>query len=189
MPPPPGDFGGPPPGYTTTYGTPTTAPIDYAGFGARLAAVIIDGIITGLMFLPAVLAIAAGPKRLTTCSIDESGNITFGEEIIGLCEVPTGGTIVAAALLGLVALVAVVLYYAKLEGGPSGQTIGKKAVSIRVVDANSGGPIGGGRAVGRYAFKAFISGNICFLGYLWMLWDGRKQTWHDKVVTSVVVKA
>lgn len=115
--------------------------------------------------------------------------MTFGEEINGLCEVPTGGAIVAAAVLGIVALVAVVFYFAKLEGGPNGQTIGKKALGIRVIDANTGGPIGGGRAVGRLVFKTFISGNIFFLGYLWMLWDRRKQTWHDKVVTSVVVKA
>ncbi|MEX2293948.1 MAG: RDD family protein [Acidimicrobiales bacterium] len=188
-PPPPGDFGGPPPGYTTTYGAPTTTPMEYAGFGARLAAAVIDGVITFVLFIPAVLAIAGGPKRITTCSVDSSGNVTLGEEINGFCEVPTGGTIVAAILLGILGLVALLLYYAKLEGGPSGQTIGKKAVNIRVVDANSGGPIGGGRAVGRYMFRAFISGNICFLGYLWMLWDGRKQTWHDKVVTSVVVKA
>ncbi|MFM8387932.1 MAG: RDD family protein, partial [Actinomycetota bacterium] len=24
------------------------------------------------------------------------------------------------------------------------------------------------------------------LGYLWMLWDSEKQTWHDKMVSSVV---
>jgi uncharacterized RDD family membrane protein YckC len=26
-----------------------------------------------------------------------------------------------------------------------------------------------------------------YLGYLWMLWDPEKQTWHDKLVRSVVV--
>jgi uncharacterized RDD family membrane protein YckC len=32
-----------------------------------------------------------------------------------------------------------------------------------------------------------MSGNFCFLGYLWMLWDDKNQTWHDKVVNSVVI--
>ena len=164
-------------------------PMQYAGFGARLAAALIDGIITMLMFVPAVLAITAGPKRITTCSVDPEGNITIGGQINSLCEAPTAGAWAAFALLGLVGLIGVVLYFVRLEGGPSGQTLGKRALGIRVVDAANGGPIGGGRALGRYAFKVFISGNICFLGYLWMLWDGRKQTWHDKVVTSVVVKA
>lgn len=163
--------------------------MQYAGFWARFAALIIDGIITGLLFVPAIIAVAAGPKKLTSCSIDSSGSVTVGERINGICEVPTAGAIAAAVLLGLVAMVGALVYYAKLEGGPSGQTIGKKAMGIRVADATTGGPIGSGRALGRYLFKTFISGNVCALGYLWMLWDGRKQTWHDKVVTSVVVRA
>ena len=28
---------------------------------------------------------------------------------------------------------------------------------------------------------------MCYLGYFWMLWDGEKQTWHDKLATTVVV--
>jgi uncharacterized RDD family membrane protein YckC len=35
---------------------------------------------------------------------------------------------------------------------------------------------------------AYISGATIFLGYLWMLWDPRKQTWHDKAAGSFVVK-
>jgi uncharacterized RDD family membrane protein YckC len=32
-----------------------------------------------------------------------------------------------------------------------------------------------------------LSGIVCLLGYLWMLWDKEKQTWHDKLATTVVV--
>ena len=32
-----------------------------------------------------------------------------------------------------------------------------------------------------------VSGIVIFLGYLWMIWDGEKQTWHDKMAGSVVV--
>lgn len=188
-PPPPGPFSAPPPpGYTTTYGAPTAPTMQYAGIGARLGALLLDGLIVALLLLPAVITIAAGPTRITTCSIDREGNITIGEEINGTCEVPTGATIAAAVLLGVVALAGAVLYYTMLIGG-TGQTLGNKATRIRVVDAMSGRPIGNGRALGRYLFATFISGNLCALGYLWALWDGRKQTWHDKVVTSVVVKA
>jgi uncharacterized RDD family membrane protein YckC len=162
--------------------------MQYAGVGARLGALLIDGLIVMLLFVPLVIALAAGPTKITSCSIDSDGNVTIGEEINGICEVPTGGTIAAAVLLGLVALAAAVLYYTLMVGG-TGQTIGNKATGTRVVDATSGQPIGNGRALGRYLFAAFISGNLCALGYLWAIWDGRKQTWHDKVVSSVVVKA
>ena len=57
-----------------------------------------------------------------------------------------------------------------------------------MVDKYTGQPIGVGKALGRYLFAAFISGQVCDLGYLWMLWDADKQTWHDKVVNSIVVR-
>jgi uncharacterized RDD family membrane protein YckC len=28
---------------------------------------------------------------------------------------------------------------------------------------------------------------VFLLGYLWMLWDSEKQTWHDKAANAVVV--
>jgi len=77
-------------------------------------------------------------------------------------------------------------YFSYFEGSPSGQTIGKKLLSIRVIDFQTGGPIGYPRAFGRRLGK-ILSGIACLLGYLWMLWDREKQTWHDKLVASVVV--
>jgi uncharacterized RDD family membrane protein YckC len=87
---------------------------------------------------------------------------------------------------GAVGLVLGIAYYGYLEGSNSGQTIGKRALGIRVVDFNTGGPIGFGRAVIRY-FGRIVSAIACFLGYLWMLWDRERQTWHDKFATDVVV--
>jgi uncharacterized RDD family membrane protein YckC len=89
-------------------------------------------------------------------------------------------------LAGLVALVVNAAYFTWLEGGASGQTVGKKVMGIRVIDFRSGGPIGYGRALGRY-FARILSALPLLLGYFWMLWDREKQTWHDKLVTSVVV--
>jgi uncharacterized RDD family membrane protein YckC len=77
-------------------------------------------------------------------------------------------------------------YYAYLEGSPSGQTVGKRVMSIRVIDFNGGGPIGPGRALIRYIGR-IVSAIPCGLGYWWMLWDAEKQTWHDKFATTVVV--
>jgi uncharacterized RDD family membrane protein YckC len=86
----------------------------------------------------------------------------------------------------LIALVVGIGYYGWLEGSASGQTVGKRMMGIRVYDLRQGGPIGTGRAIGRY-FARIISTIPCLLGYFWMLWDSEKQTWHDKLVGSVVV--
>ena len=85
--------------------------------------------------------------------------------------------------LGLLIGLAYVIY---LEGSPSGQTIGKRAMNIRVVDFQTGGEIGYGRAGIRYLGR-ILSSIPCLLGYFWMLWDKENQTWHDKLATSVVV--
>jgi uncharacterized RDD family membrane protein YckC len=77
-------------------------------------------------------------------------------------------------------------YYIYLEGSGSGQTVGKRVAGIRVISAVNGGPIGYGAATGRY-FARILSAIPLLLGYLWMLWDGNKQTWHDKLSGSVVV--
>jgi uncharacterized RDD family membrane protein YckC len=87
---------------------------------------------------------------------------------------------------GLLGLFAGLAYFTYFEGSPSGQTIGKRALNIRVVDFSTGGTIGYSRAAVRYLMR-LVSGFVCLLGYLWMLWDQERQTWHDKVANSVVV--
>jgi uncharacterized RDD family membrane protein YckC len=87
---------------------------------------------------------------------------------------------------GAISLALAIAYFGYLEGSPSGQTVGKRALGIRVVDFNTGGPIGFGRAVVRFVGR-YVSFIACFLGYLWMLWDKEKQTWHDKFASDVVV--
>jgi uncharacterized RDD family membrane protein YckC len=77
-------------------------------------------------------------------------------------------------------------YFTYFEGSSSGQTVGKRLLGIRVIDFSSGGPIGYGRAFVRWIAR-ILSGIVCLLGYLWMLWDKEKQTWHDKLATTVVV--
>lgn len=87
----------------------------------------------------------------------------------------------------VVAIVGGCVYYALLEGGENGQTLGKMAVGVRVVSLADGGPIGHARAFGRWIGR-IVSGAALLLGYLWMLWDADKQTWHDKMADSVVVR-
>jgi uncharacterized RDD family membrane protein YckC len=87
---------------------------------------------------------------------------------------------------GPLSLIISVAYYSLLEGGPTGQTLGKRLLRIRVIDLRVGGPIGPGRGFIRWIGR-IISSFVFFLGYLWMLWDKEKQTWHDKMANAVVV--
>ena len=79
-----------------------------------------------------------------------------------------------------------IVYITYFEGSPSGQGVGKKLLGIRVIDFTTGGSIGYGRALLRWVGR-ILSSLPLYLGYLWMLWDKEKQTWHDKIANCVVV--
>ena len=77
-------------------------------------------------------------------------------------------------------------YFTYFEGSDNGQTPGKMALGIRVIDFGGGGSIGYGRAFIRWIGR-FVSQLPILLGYFWMLWDKERQTWHDKFANAVVV--
>ena len=79
------------------------------------------------------------------------------------------------------------LYY-WLFTGLKGQTPGKMAVGIKVIDAGGNVP-GLGRAALRETVGKIISAIPLFLGYFWVAWDPKKQGWHDKLAGTYVTKS
>jgi len=93
---------------------------------------------------------------------------------------------------------AAVAYNGLLDGGPTGQTLGKRVLRIRCVADETGDVLGQNRGLGRaavtyaFGFAAVLSPVgvlVPLLDGLWPLWDRQRQTWHDKAVRSVVVVA
>lgn len=78
-----------------------------------------------------------------------------------------------------------IAYFAYLEG-TSGQTIGKKALNIRVVGEADGQVIGIGRAALR--FIAWIIDSIFLLGLWLIIFQDRKQRIGDMLGKDVVVR-
>ena len=73
-----------------------------------------------------------------------------------------------------------------------GQTPGKMALSIRVVRADNGALPGWGPAAGRWVIPAIGYTLLILPGLLVhasLLWDDRRQGWHDKAVKTLVVKS
>ena len=61
------------------------------------------------------------------------------------------------------------------------------ATQLRLVDEKTGLSISTGQAVGRY-FATILSMVIFGLGYLWIVFDRRNQSWHDKLAGTVVIR-
>jgi uncharacterized RDD family membrane protein YckC len=72
--------------------------------------------------------------------------------------------------------------------GGQGQSIGKKALGLRLIKEETGQPLGAGGAFLRDICH-IVDGIICYIGFLFPLWDAKKQTIADKIVKSLVVKA
>ena len=79
------------------------------------------------------------------------------------------------------------LLYHWLFTGLRGQTPGKMAVGIKVVDVQGNRPTLRIAAL-REVLGKVISTVVLFLGFLWIDIDKQKQGWHDKIADTYVVK-
>ncbi len=80
-----------------------------------------------------------------------------------------------------------IIYETILISQWNGQTIGKKIMGIKVV-TTTGESLDWLKSFIR-AISRILSGIPLALGYFWMLWDEKSQTWHDKIADTFVVEA
>ena len=84
---------------------------------------------------------------------------------------------------------AIGIFYYVFFIGSRGQTLGKMALGIKVIKLGAvDGHVGYTSAFLREIIGKTISALVFGLGYLWMLWDPQKQTWHDKISHTIVIK-
>ncbi len=153
----------------------------YASWISRVVANILDGFIELLVGLvPGVIGVVILVQTSeTTTTTTESGTTTTITDTN-----PLG--IVLLVLAGVL-MVVFLIWNVVFRQGRRGATVGKSMMRIKVVRQADGQVLGAGMAFVRYVLMSILGG-ICFLNYLWPLWDPRNQTWHDMLVSSVVVK-
>jgi len=91
-------------------------------------------------------------------------------------------------LLVLFASIGWTIYNRWYQGGTTGQSLGKKVLNLRLVSEETGQPIGMLMAFVRDICH-FVDGIICYVGFLFPLWDAKRQTLADKIVKTVVIPA
>jgi len=84
--------------------------------------------------------------------------------------------------------VAAVAFYVlqMVRQGRTGQTIGKRAMGIYLLREQDRQVVGAGLSVARYFVHLLDTYSL--VGYLWPLWDKKRQTFADKLLHTVVVK-
>ena len=139
----------------------------YAGNGARFIAWVIDGFILSAIVTAFVLVFGA---IAAAAASNDNGTIA------GL----TG-------LFAVVGIFVVSLLYLPWFWGHGGQTPGLKVMHLRVVREQDGGPLSMGTAFVRLV-GYWISGAVFYLGFIWILFDARRQGWLDKIAGTVVIQ-
>ena len=84
------------------------------------------------------------------------------------------------------AYIGFVAYNTWYLGGTTGYSIGRKIAKVKVVDEATGQPIGMLKGFLRH-LAHIIDSLICLVGWLFPLWDAKKQTIADKIMQTVVI--
>jgi uncharacterized RDD family membrane protein YckC len=138
--------------------------VTVAGFGLRLAAFLIDALIVG--FFGLVLGVLVGIVAFLIQWLTPS-QAEHLEILVVVCGI----------------IFSIAYYVAGWAN--SGQTVGKGTLGLKVVGPD-GQPPSGGQAVLRYV-GYLVSAIVVSLGFVWILFDRKRQGWHDKLAKTYVV--
>jgi uncharacterized RDD family membrane protein YckC len=174
-PPPPGAPGYPPP-------PPPPGPVlpkeAYTPWITRVLAWLIDNV---PVFI--VLGIAYGIAFGTA----DNQCVSTGEYNYGVyCTSSFGAIGVILLGLGYIAALAYFVWNWGYRQGTTGSSIGKGIMKFKVVSEKTWQPIGFGMSIVRQ-LAHIVDGAVCYIGYFFPLWDAKRQTLADKIMTTVCV--
>jgi uncharacterized RDD family membrane protein YckC len=173
QPPPPGQYPQQPPGQypQQPYGQyPQQPPGQYGqppyGYGAPSAPYAHWGKRVGATLLD-VLVLAPGYLLMGVDGADGSLGLVYA--------------------VGLLAVIGIAIWNQIIKQGQTGQSIGKGVLGIKIIREADGGVLGIGMTFIRQIVH-IVDSLPCYLGYLWPLWDAKRQTFTDKILSTVVIE-
>ena len=175
-PPPPPSAGGyaPPPPGPAVGALPTES---YTPWVTRVLAYLIDAIpiavVYGIGYLIMILTVSK------SCY---GGASQY--DVTQYCVSQPSGIGMAAQWLAYLVVLAYAVWNFGYRQGTTGSSIGKGVMKFKVVSETTGQPIGFGMSVVRQ-LAHFVDAIICYVGFLFPLWDSKRQTLADKIMTTV----
>lgn len=134
--------------------------VQYVGFGSRFLASIIDSVLVVMLTLPILYSIYGAEYFETDDSFKGSSDFIISY---------------------ILPVLVVILFWIYKSATP-----GKMLVSAKIVDAKTGNQPTPLQCITRY-LGYYVSMFALGLGFLWIVWDDKKQGWHDKMAGTVVI--
>jgi uncharacterized RDD family membrane protein YckC len=149
----------------------------YTPWFTRVLAFLIDWAPIWLVFfVPFVGLLAAGDA--------ECIDFMYGDG--GSCSTPASDFWLAFQGIALLVALAYFFWNFCYRQGKTGQSIGKSVMKFKVISEKSWQPIGFGLSLVRQ-IAHYIDQLICYIGYLFPLWDDKRQTIADKLMSTICV--
>jgi uncharacterized RDD family membrane protein YckC len=170
--PPAGGYPPPQAGYGAAPGVPGTSP--YASWGLRLGGYLIDGVI--LAVVQAILNRLFRHTNTLTVHMTMTRNGTVTHNSISFVALIIG------SVIGIL--------YGTILIGSMGKTVGMMAVGVRCVRDETHEAVSYGTAFVRAVIERvfFVLFPVWVVDMLFPIWDAKRQTLHDKVVHTVVLR-
>jgi uncharacterized RDD family membrane protein YckC len=150
---------------------------DYAPWGRRVLALLID---RAPSIVASVVLMVAYVQALVILAQQGTNGSTAPDFSPVLVPLISG---VALALAGL----GWDIYNRWIVAGRTGQSLGKRVMKISLVSEQTGQPIGPLNAFCRDLVH--ILDGAAYVGYLWPLWDDKRQTFADMLMKTAVLNS
>lgn len=136
--------------------------VEYAGFWIRVGASLIDTLLMLIITTPLLVSVYGWKSLHTDKFIQGPADLLIS---------------------WIFPAVFVILFWIKKQATP-----GKMALSLRVLDADSGETLSTRQCIVRY-LGYFVAMIPFGLGLIWVGFSSKKQGWHDMLANTVVVRA
>jgi uncharacterized RDD family membrane protein YckC len=177
-PPPPGAPGYPPPPPPPAAALPKEA---YTPWFTRVLGNIID-ILPGAV----VIGIGAGVAFGTADNQCTSSGGEYDYGVYCTSNMTAFGMIVY--ILAYALAFAYWIWNWGYRQGTTGQSIGKSVMKFKVISEKTGQPIGFGLSIVRQIAHV-VDSLVCYIGWLFPLWDAKRQTLADKIMSTICMPA
>jgi uncharacterized RDD family membrane protein YckC len=150
----------------------------YAGFMSRLLALLVDTLIVSFSFVAITWFVS-----VTTTMLQLRSFLGYS-----INSIPGSANFINALfgpVVGVILTLSYVAFYYVFFWSLTGQTPGKMLLGVRVVSMK-GHRVSPLRGILRF-IGYFLSAIPLGLGFLWILLDDTRQSWHDKIAGTYVI--